>query len=252
MTNHRGFMKLHRLTRAIGRVALHILYLLLYLLRIVKRNESYSLTLDTEADSAVRIGGTRKYRTERLFIIDDDPGMYWDAIWRGHYALPWLRLMDPDGGLELIYALRDSNARIVGVTTMMGVSATDVGIQCTKRILKILGMNDVLVLRGASHPNQLGKETPAARFLIETIMDNPGKVHIIATGPLTNIATALMLEPRLPEYWGALHFATGEFRGALGVVSDLFLPSLLGIPDLNTNVDIKATKYVLEHGGAFP
>ena len=56
----------------------------------------------------------------------------------------------------------------------------------------------------------------------------------------------------LPKYWHTLHFATGEFRGALGEISDLYMPSLLGIPDLNTNVDVKATRYVLTHGGSFP
>ncbi len=249
MTNHRGFMKLHWLTRLLGRFALHLLYLILYGLRLVKRNESFPIEMD---EKAVVIQGTRRYRTDRLFIIDDDPGMYWDGVWKGHYALPWLRLMDPDGGFELIYALRDPNAQVVGITTMMGVSAPKVGIECTKRILRLLGLDDIPVLLGAWHPNQLGTKTEAARFLVDTIMENPGKVHIVATGPLTNIATALMIEPRLPAYWGALHFATGEFRGALGDQSDLFLASMIGIPDLNTNVDVKATRYVLDHGGGFP
>ncbi|MHA1278180.1 MAG: nucleoside hydrolase [Candidatus Helarchaeota archaeon] len=249
MTNHKGFMKLHWLTRLVGRFALYLLYFFLYVSRIVKRNETYPIELD-ERD--VVFHGTRKYNTDRLFIIDDDPGMYWDGVWKGHYALPWLRLMDPDGGFELLYALRDPNARVVGITTMMGVSAPEIGIKCAQRILQILGLTDVPVLLGARHPNQLGIETDAARFLIDTIMENPGKVHVIATGPLTNIATALMMEPRLPDYWGALHFATGEFRGALGDQSDLFLASMIGIPDLNTNVDPKATQYVLDHGGRFP
>jgi inosine-uridine nucleoside N-ribohydrolase len=173
-------------------------------------------------------------------------------MWKGHYALPWLRLGDPDGGFELIYAFRDLNAKVIGVTTTMGVSATEIGAECTRRILKLLGIKDIPVLIGAKHPNELGVETEAARFIVDSVMENPGKVHIVATAPLTNIATALMIEPRLPEYWGALHFATGEFRGALGDQSDLSLYSLAGIPDLNTNVDIKATQYVLDHGGAFP
>ncbi|MHA1266841.1 MAG: nucleoside hydrolase [Candidatus Helarchaeota archaeon] len=252
MTNDKGFMKLHRLTRMVGHFALYLLYLILYTIRMVKPGEKYHFSKNVGEEEALFALKSRTYHTDRLFIIDDDPGMYWDAIWKGHYALPWLRLMDPDGGFELLYALRDQNARVIGITTMMGVSATSVGMRCAKRILNLLGIEDVPVLKGATHPRELGTETEAARFIVDAVMAHPGKVHIVATGPLTNIATALMIKPDLPQYWGALHFATGEFRGALGVPSDLFLPSLIGIPDLNTNVDVSATHYVLEHGGPFP
>lgn len=64
-------------------------------------------------------------------------------------------------------------------------------------------------------------------------------VEIIATGPLTNIATAMMMEPRLPQFWKELHFGTGEFLGALGNLSDLFWLTLIGIGDLNIHVDVE-------------
>jgi len=108
------------------------------------------------------------------------------------------------------------------------------------------------VLKGAESHRDLGKETEAARFIVNMCRRYPGRVEIIATGPLTNIATALMMEPKLPELWKTLHFATGEFRGKLGVRSDLYLPILFGVQELNTNVDYKATNYVLKHGGSFP
>ncbi|MHA1301404.1 MAG: nucleoside hydrolase, partial [Candidatus Helarchaeota archaeon] len=194
-----------------------------------------------------------KIKSDRLVIIDDDVGMFRDAVWKyGHYLIPWLRITDPDGGLELIYALRDPSIQVVGITVMMGVAPTVTCFHSAKNILKLLEIQDIPILMGAKTPKDLGVETEAARFIIDTIMENPGKVEILATGPLTNIATALMMEPKLPEYWHTLHFATGEFRGALGLVSDLYMPSLIGIPDLNTNVDVKATQYVLEHGGSFP
>jgi inosine-uridine nucleoside N-ribohydrolase len=82
-------------------------------------------------------------------------------------------------------------------------------------------------------------------------MAHPGQVEIIATAPLTNIATALMLEPRLPQNWKMLHLASGEFLGALGQRSDAYWPRYLGYRDLNLNVDSKAAQYVLDHADHF-
>ncbi len=225
---------------------LHLLYLLLIILRVTKPKDintfSKGIPERPFADKA-----------ERLIIIDDDVGFNKDGVWKqGHYFSRWIKLTDPDGGLELIYALREPNVRILGLTIMMGVANTDTCVQAAKNILKVIGKTDIPVLKGARYPSDLGKETKAARFIIDQVKKNPGKVEIIATGPLTNIATAMMLEPELPKLWRCLHFATGEFRKKLGETSDLYYMLLLGIPDLNINVDVKATNYVLKHGGEFP
>lgn len=39
----------------------------------------------------------------------------------------------------------------------------------------------------------------AVEFLIETVMKHPGEIVIVAIGPLTNIAAAIILEPRIAE-----------------------------------------------------
>jgi purine nucleosidase len=41
--------------------------------------------------------------------------------------------------------------------------------------------------------------TPAAVQLVAAAQAEPGELTIVATGPLTNLALALLLEPRLPE-----------------------------------------------------
>lgn len=247
-------MKVHVLTRVIGKIVLHLFYLILIILRVTKRRESFTEILASEKPTVlgdVKVG--EKGKAERLIIIDDDVGMDFDEVWKaGHLVLPWLKVTDPDGGIELIYALRDLDTRILGITIMMGVSTTEVCVQSAKNILKLLDLEEIPVLKGASTAKDLGIETDAARFIVDTVMSNPGKVEIIATGPLTNIATAIMMEPRLPENWHTLHFATGEFLGVLGEESDLLAATLVGIPDLNINVDVKAARYVLEHGGSFP
>ncbi|MBD3228372.1 MAG: hypothetical protein GF329_09305 [Candidatus Lokiarchaeota archaeon] len=240
--------KFHRI---LGRVLLHILYLILRIFGTIKR-EQFSRFISRDIDKEKNSRGSVD-ESKRLIIIDDDVGMFWEGVWdRGHFWVNWLRITDPDGGLELIYALRDPNVKVLGITVMMGVAPMNTCLQAAKRILKVLDMEEIPVIPGAKTADDLGKETDAARFIVDMVKKYPNRVELIATGPLTNIATALMIEPELPKYWKTLHFATGEFRGALGKISDLFLPSLIGIPDLNTNVDVEATKYVVENAGEFP
>jgi purine nucleosidase len=188
----------------------------------------------------------------RLLIIDDDVGMLKAEVKKaGTYPAPWLPVTDPDGGLELLYALRDPAVEVLGITCTMGCSTTEVCMHAARRILELAGRSEVPVLRGAASPKELGQPTEAARFIVDAVMSRPGQVEIVATAPLTNIATALMLEPRLPRNWKALHLGTGEFLGALGERSDAYLGRFVGYQDLNINVDPEAARYLLAHGGDF-
>jgi len=190
---------------------------------------------------------------QRLLIIDDDLGMLKSAVAKaGTYQMPWVKITDPDGGLELLYALNDPRVTVLGITCSMGCSTLDVCLASAHRLLELAGRTDVPVLRGAATPAEFGQPTDASRFIIETVMARPGQVEIIATAPLTNVATALKLEPRLAQNWKTLHFATGEFWGALGETSDAYRFRWTGYQDLNINVDPAAARYVLEHGGVFP
>lgn len=187
----------------------------------------------------------------RLFIIDDDAGMLKREVWKdGIYQTPWFKFTDPDGGLEMIYALREPSIKVLGITCAMGCSSTRVCMASVKKILELTGRTDVPLLKGAESPSDLAKPTAASSFIIDTVMNNPGQVEIISTAPLTNIATAIMLEPRLPQNWKMLHMATGEFWGTLGEMSDgAKFARATGYQDLNINVDVKAVQYVLEHAG---
>jgi purine nucleosidase len=197
-------------------------------------------------------GPNRAEEPKRLIIIDDDIGMLKKAVVKdGPYHMPWIPATDPDGGLEIIYALRDPNIEVVGITCTMGCSSTDVCVDAVEKILLMTGRTDVPVLRGASSPEEIGKPSDASDFIINTLKQYPGQVEIVATAPLTNIATALMQEPDLPQYWKELHVGTGEFMGALGEVSDGAAFRYAGYNDMNINVDPKSAAYVLEHGGRF-
>ncbi len=197
--------------------------------------------------------GVERKGGPRLVIIDDDVGMLWKGVLKdGVYQAPWFKVTDPDGGIQLIYALREPKIKILGITCAMGCSSTDVCMKSARKILELTGRTDVPLLKGADNPDELGIPTEASDFIIRTVMGNPGKVEIIAAAPLTNIATAMMLEPRLARNWKRLHLFTGDFIGALGEPSDGAKGASFGYKDMNINVDPEACRYVLEHGGVFP
>jgi purine nucleosidase len=150
-------------------------------------------------------------------------------------AFPLLLDCDPglDDALALLLAHGDPNLDLVAVTTVGG----NVGLEGTTRnalqLREYLGFPDVPVAAGAAGPlsgptrdaaavhgaSGLGNVTlpdallsasdiPAVDLIIATLRDAPGTVHLVATGPLTNIALALRREPRIAE-WAASFIIMG-------------------------------------------
>jgi inosine-uridine nucleoside N-ribohydrolase len=93
------------------------------------------------------------------------------------------------------------------------------------RLLELAGRSDIPVAHGTARPlvippglpadfvhgaDGLGNinlpppagrpiDRPAAQFIVDTVMAYPGQITLVAIGPLTNLALALRLEPRLPQ-----------------------------------------------------
>ena len=138
-------------------------------------------------------------------------------------------LFDTDTGIDdamaLLLLLRCPELALEGVTTVFGNSTVD---NCTRNALAVLelgGRSGVPVARGADRPllrpyrgrgytvhgeNGLGNvsmpppqaqplDVPAAQFIVERVMAAPGEMGLIAVGPLTNLALALRLEPRIAQ-----------------------------------------------------
>ena len=51
-------------------------------------------------------------------------------------------------------------------------------------------------------------------------MDNPGKIHLVCVGPLTNAALACLQEPRLAENLASLVIMGGAFQRSADVYAD--------------------------------
>jgi purine nucleosidase len=116
---------------------------------------------------------------------------------------------DIDDGFALALALADPALGVELVTTVGGNSDVDTSTRLTGELLGVLGREDVPVVRGASvplnprlrHADRPVGEHPAGPYaaarIVERVMAEPGELTLVAIGPLTNVALALVLEPRV-------------------------------------------------------
>lgn len=144
---------------------------------------------------------------------------------------------DVDDILALGFLLGSPEITLEGVTTVYG----DVSLR-TRMVLKMLQLRDranipvhaglgepLLRLDPVYWPGHEGvgllndddefpptSETHAVDFLINHIMGNPGAITLLATGPLTNVATAMTREPRLASALKRLVIMGGKVNTSNG------------------------------------
>ncbi|WP_306370654.1 nucleoside hydrolase [Nocardiopsis sp. CC223A] len=142
-----------------------------------------------------------------------------------------------DDAVALAYLAARPEVEIVGVGAVFGNGGVDVTADNALRLLELYGRPEVPVAVGASRPlvqeprlaphvhgdNGLGGvELPApakapvaesaAELLVRLAREYPGELDVLAVGPLTNLAIALGLEPRLPELVRRLVVMGGAVR----------------------------------------
>jgi inosine-uridine nucleoside N-ribohydrolase len=143
--------------------------------------------------------------------------------------MPQRILIDTDPGVDdtmaIFFALRSPELELIGLTTIFGNVHTELATTNALRLLEIAGRTDIPVARGADHPlaGPFGGPVPsvhgddgqgnthlpppathpigetAAEFIVEQVMGAPGEITLVPIAPLTNIALALRLEPRIAE-----------------------------------------------------
>jgi inosine-uridine nucleoside N-ribohydrolase len=146
--------------------------------------------------------------------------------------------MDPgiDDALALILALKSPEIRVLGITTVAGNAPVEMTSANARRVLEYLNADSIPVAMGAANPLDQPLEdalsyhgpdglgncrlpspvTPlypgkAWDFLARVVLDAPGEVTLVATGPLTNVACAFELHPELPELLAGLVLMGGAY-----------------------------------------
>jgi len=124
---------------------------------------------------------------------------------------------DIDDALAVSLALNSPELDIVGITTVF-VDTTS-RVKLTKKLLSLYDKPDIPVIKGAEKPligdwdkNLIPLQAQAVKedidvdenmnaidFIVDTIMNSKDKITLIPIGPLTNIAGAIIKEPRLKE-----------------------------------------------------
>ena len=129
-------------------------------------------------------------------IIDADPGV--------------------DDALAIILACKNQFIELLGVTVVAGNCGIENGIRNTFKVLDMCDKNHVPVYRGAEsslenrkieaeyvhglngfgdleyEPIRRSTNGDAIEYLIKSVNENPNQIDIVAVGPLTNIALAIM------------------------------------------------------------
>jgi purine nucleosidase len=141
-----------------------------------------------------------------------------------------------DDSLALLLALGRPEVEIVGIGAVAGNVEVD---RCTENSLKVLelaGRGDIPVARGCARPlvqplhtaahvhggdGLGGASLPAPRLapsgehavdqLIRLVEARPGEITLVAVGPMTNVAVALMRQPALPTLFKNVVIMGGAF-----------------------------------------
>ncbi|KAF7809567.1 putative uridine nucleosidase 2 [Senna tora] len=173
----------------------------------------------------------------KKIIIDTDPGI--------------------DDAMAIFMALRSPEVEVIGLTTIYGNVYTTLATRNALHLLEVAGRTDIPVAEGShvtitkgaklriadfvhgadglgnqNFPPPEGKpiEESAADFLVQQAKINPGKVTVVALGPLTNIALAIQLDPDFSKNIGQIVILGGAFA-VNGNVNPAAEANIFGDPD---------------------
>lgn len=170
---------------------------------------------------------------------------------------------DVDDCLALAVLLASPELTLTAVTTVYG----DAGLRARMalKLLALRGVTGVPVAAGATRPllgrppvywaghegagllepgdeGRCPSSEHAVDLIIRSVLAQPGEVTLVAIGPLTNVALALLKEPRLAQALAGLTL----MGGAVGGVDALHLPWT----EHNFRCDPEAAQIVLASGAA--
>jgi inosine-uridine nucleoside N-ribohydrolase len=200
----------------------------------------------------------RESKFRRPIILDTDPGIGTPGS-------------DVDDGLAIALGLLHPDCDLLGLTIVAGNVVQEDGVSNALRLLEIAGRSEVPVVAGALRPllrdpapirerldSRRGQaverfwnlgpfDAPrsqpargrAAEFIADIVRARPGEVTIVAIGPCTNVAAALLLDPAVAKSVAEIVVMGGAIR-APGLVT----PAV----EFNIGYDPEAAAIVLDSG----
>lgn len=187
----------------------------------------------------------------KKIILDCDPGM--------------------DDSMAIVMAAKSPELKLMAVTTVNGNYPADVTCVNARKVLEMLGREEIPVAKGMERPMVRnapkdpfthGKDGQAENFLpdpeipldsrhavdllIDLIKENPGEITVVATGPMSNIAMAITKAPEIKSMIKEIIAISGAF----GLNEYAFLNATGDTPqsEWNVYVDPEASKLVYESG----
>src|SRR5260370_964890 len=176
-------------------------------------------------------------------IIDTDPGV--------------------DDALALLLAMRSPELRIEAITAVAGNVPSELTLPNALRMVEVGGRTDIPVAAGAKAPllrrlvtaayahgeNGLGGavfpeprthpvKEPASEVICQIARKFPGEVTLLTIGPLTNIATALKMDPEVAGMIRALVMMGGSLSGG----------NVTPAAEFNIYVDPEAARILFQSG----
>ncbi|MFC5832669.1 nucleoside hydrolase [Nonomuraea insulae] len=192
-------------------------------------------------------------------ILDTDPGV----------GIPGT---DADDPLALMLALADPRLELLGVTTVFGNCPPALGARGAAAVLAAAGRSDVPVAVGMGTRLDGGLPEPlveayrgargepgaielpdlagaavkqhAVDLIIDTVLAHPGEVTVVAIGPQTNLAMALLKEPSLARNLRSVVF----MGGALGLEPRYGRGNITPVAECNIWFDPRAADVVFRSG----
>jgi purine nucleosidase len=159
--------------------------------------------------------------SKKKVIYNADPGM-------------GVKNRDVDDSLAILMLLASPEVELSGITTATGNVPAEQGVQIANELLQMVNV-EIPVFQGAASKAELGESNPAVEFLIESVRQHPGEISLLSTAPLTNIATAMMLDETFAENLRELVIMGGTLK--------FILFSFFG--EFNFHMDGRAASLVL-------
>ena len=167
---------------------------------------------------------------------------------------------DVDDGFALALAHADPEITIDLITTVNGNTDVESATILTAELARRLGIKQIPIVKGAAaaftppeikrtpapHVMALADSVPppapgyAAVEIARHVLANPGEITVVAIGPLTNVAGALMLDPAVASAIKEIVIMGGAFFGSM--------PNRVMSGEFNVSVDPEAAAAVLRSG----